>query len=78
MKLDLKPNQRAQYLELVGDTIKERVYPLDSWTTSISDIACKFLSFSEPLTKLWQQFVGHMVSLEHFNQHERLWMHLLH
>ena len=73
-KSDLMPTQRALYHGMLMDTIWERVYPPDSCITSFLGIATKFLPFSEPPSKLWQQLLGHMASLEWFTQHRRFRM----
>ena len=61
-----EPAQKAKYLVMLVDTIWERVYSSDSWITRFQDVAARFLSPSEHLAKLWQQFRRLMSSLKWF------------
>ena len=65
-KLDLEPTNKAQYLRMWMDTVWERVYPIDSRIVRFQEVADQFLLHVSPPAKMWQQILGHMISLEQF------------
>ena len=65
-KSDLELISRGQCLGMLVDTIRERVYPTDSWITRFQDVADKFPLHPSPLVKMWQQILSHLASLKWF------------
>ena len=51
-KPDLKPNSNAQYLRMLIDTIRERVYPMDFQNTRFREVADQFLLHVSPPAKI--------------------------
>ena len=65
-KSDLKPPSRASYFRMLIDTIWERVFLMDSRIVRFRYLADKSLLLLSLPTKMWQQLLGHMGSLEQF------------
>ena len=65
-KLDLQPTTRVQYLGMVIDTSRERVFPSYTQLSRFLVLAVKFLTLPSPPARMWQQLLGHIASQECF------------
>ena len=73
-KSSLVPTQKAIYLGMEIDTLRFWVSPRERRVSNFLTLLDVFLSSASPSAKMWQQVLGHMVSLERFVPFARLRM----
>lgn len=62
-KSDLNPSQRKQFLGMVLDTVRARVFPSPDRVSRFQAVVRQFLSAKAPPVTLWRSLLGHLASL---------------